>query len=125
MTKNEFISAAKTELKNRGFRKNGQYWYRNQADYLECIFVQGSQWDKDNYYVEIGFAEGTPEKRSPTLLHWIASHRCRGKQGDRNIELAEVFRDIETFFRQFSSKAALMEYLHAICHLKFSERLIW
>ncbi len=32
---------------------------------------------------------------------------------------------METFFRPFPSKAALMEYLYAICHLKFSERLIW
>ena len=103
MIKSEFVPLAAAELKRTGFRKNGLYWYRPQADYLECVCVQGSQWDKDDYYVEIGFAKRDMSRKNPTCRNWFAVHRCSGVKGDLNITVQEMKTNMDVLFRGFPS----------------------
>lgn len=76
MNKEDFIQEIRSPLKALGFRKNGQYWYKTYNDLLLCINVQGSQWDKNDYYVEIGAALANSGRKFPTLLYWEFCHRC-------------------------------------------------
>ncbi len=76
MTKTEFIDHIKPLLKQLGFRKNGCYWHRDAGQIIQCIFVQGSQWDAENYYVEVGWAHWGMKK--PTLGHWLSRGRLPG-----------------------------------------------
>lgn len=63
MIKQEFIEEIRAPLKKYGFQKKGAYWFKKCNDIIFCINVQGSQWNKDNYYFAIGGAEykGTSE----------------------------------------------------------------
>lgn len=108
MTKAEFIEAVKPILKNRGYRKKGFYWYKQGEDLLLCVNVQGSSWDKNDYYVEIGIAP--QDAAYPTILHWEIRHRCIGTAGERNIQSEELLCELERH-HQISKRTELPEYL--------------
>ena len=102
MTKTEFISAAAPLLKDRGYKKRGSYWYLSRAGYVFCINLQGSQWDKDHYYINIGAAEQREEAPYPTLLKWLWRHRCRNAHGEElNPELSDLLLCIDSCFSDF------------------------
>lgn len=94
MDKHTFISEISKPLKELGYRKRTNYWYKTANELIFCINVQGSQWDKDNYYVEIGVAKYEEEKKCPTILYWFCRHRCIGKNRDVNIEPEDLMRDL-------------------------------
>ena len=98
--KTEMISNLTIALKEKGFRKKRAYWYKGLEEYLVCVNVQGSQWDSNNYYINIGMAKKQDEKE-PTLLEWIWRHRCKGTEGELNISLDEVILCIEKYVSDF------------------------
>lgn len=96
MNKLEFINAVKPVLKQDNYIKKGSYWYKHKEQIILCVNVQGSQWDVNDYYVEIGIAFcGDNCSQCPTLLNWEIRHRCTGNLGERNIEPNELFREIK------------------------------
>lgn len=107
MTKNEFIEAIRSPLKKEGFRKVGQYWYKRNNDIIYCINVQGSQWDRNDYYFEIGVAEHKENCTTPTLLHWLSCHRCEGNSGERNVLPSEALKCVSNTFRDINCLAEL------------------
>ncbi len=112
MKKSEFIDAIKPVLKNDGYRKKGSYWYQQNGELLLCINVQGSQWDKNDYYVNIGIAmfDSGDYYLFPTLLHWKIVHRCFGRTGQLNIEPHELFTEVEKHL-SISNTSDLPQYL--------------
>ena len=115
MIKLQFIAEIAALLKTQGFRKHRNYWYRIQNDLLLCVNVQGSQWDKNNYYVEIGAARLQESAKNPPVLSWLFCHRCKGPDGkDLNISLADCLQDMESVFCNFSSYDQLKNYLTTI-----------
>ena len=56
MVKQEFLAAIREPLKAEGYRKKGFYWYKTVNDLVFCLNLQGSQWDKDDYYFQVGAA---------------------------------------------------------------------
>ena len=88
MNKSTFISEIRPLLKKRKYCKQGNYWYKLVDSHICCVNVQGSQWDGDDYYVNIGFAL-QPQKK-PTILHWFCCHRCEGEGGEVNPQPHEV-----------------------------------
>ena len=111
MTKQEFIETIRDPLKKEGFRKAGLYWYKRSNDIIYCINLQGSQWDKDNYYFQIGVAEYKENCTSPTLLHWLFRHRCEGNSGERNVLPSEALLCVSNTFRDINCLAELEEFL--------------
>lgn len=112
MKKSEFVTTIGAEFKREGFRKKGTYWYREKSDYLECVWVHGSQWEKDDYYVEIGFADKLLGQQNPSYLQWIAAHRCKGTSGELNICPQEVLKEFTIYFLNFSSKAEVIHFVN-------------
>ena len=111
MNKQEFIDAIKPQLKEIGYRKNGNYWYKEGADLICCINVQGSQWSADDYYVNIGFSLPSKTKNNPTLLHWYCRRRCIGEHGDVNISLTDFFSEYCNLFNAIQSFEQLSAFL--------------
>lgn len=109
MNKDSFIMEIRPKLKARGFRKNGNYWYKDMQDYICCIQVEGSSWSKDHYYVNIGFALSDDSKKNPTLLHWYCRHRC--KHGNERVSPEELLLCVEDIFGSVSSAAQIPEFL--------------
>lgn len=85
MIKQEFIKEIRVPLKNYGFHKKGAYWFKKCNDIIFCVNVQGSQWNKDNYYFAIGGAEYKESCPTPTIMHWLFRHRCKSNSGELNI----------------------------------------
>lgn len=112
MSKKTFMFAIKAPLREFGYAKYGNYWYKTCGDILRCIYVQGSQWDKDNYYVELGVSKADSSNLKPTVLHWIFRHRCIGKSGNEiNILPQELFQCMDDTFSDVTSVAQIPQYL--------------
>lgn len=103
MKKNDFIFTISPILKDRGYKKRGSYWYfyDNNKKLILCINLQGSQWNKDSYYINIGIADIKEGQLYPSLLNWTWRHRCRGEQGEVNIDTKVFVQSIDTYFSEY------------------------
>ena len=111
MVKHTFISEISKPLKELGYRKCTNYWYRTANDLIFCINVQGSQWDKDDYYVEIGISFRDDSIRNPSLLRWYCRHRCCGINGEKNMEPGEFLLYVSKMFDNIRSNDDVEELL--------------
>lgn len=105
MKKADFLAAIKPQLKQMGYRKKGNYWYRLQNDLIFCVNLQGSQWDPEDYYVEIGAASRNSSVEYPSLLYWIFQHRCPGGNGGVNPLPEAVVACMEDVFSRLSKES--------------------
>ena len=99
--------AIKPILKSEGYKKHQNYWYRTVDEYLYCINVQGSSWNKDAYYINIGVAQNDATCPTPSLLKWIWQHRLH----DCNNSVEEFRQCKEELFTDFSSEPQLASFL--------------
>ena len=111
MDKTSFISEIKPILKKMNYRKNGNYWYKLVDGHICCVNVEGSQWNKHNYYVTIGFSYYNPEHKNPTILQWYCRHRCQGANGELNILPEELLEIIEDVFDSVSTTEQVPDFL--------------
>lgn len=125
MNKTLFISVVTPVLREMGFKKNKNYWYRYCKEYIECINVQGSQWDKNDYLVEIGFAQTNLPQKFPTILYWHCRHSVFGVAGQYNILPQELFDKLKIVFDSISSKEDLTEYLIKQNAIKVGTQYHW
>ena len=112
MDKLSFISTIKPLLKERGYGKSGNYWYKYTNEIVFCINVQGSQWDKDDYYTEIGIAFPSTECKNPTIMHWYCRHRCKGSNGELNISPNELISIVDRVFSTIEGTKDVDTFLH-------------
>ena len=55
MSKQEMVEYLRVYLKQRGYKKQKQNWYRvNQNRVYVVVNVQNSQWDRETYYINLG-----------------------------------------------------------------------
>ena len=54
MNKGDAIKYLKSAMKSHGYKTQGKYWWKEGEDVVLFCGVQGSQWDKDDYYFNIG-----------------------------------------------------------------------
>ena len=102
MDKSSFIRLLSEALKGHGFRKKGQYWYKTEEQWICCVNVQGSQWSKEDCYVNIGAAKNHDSHDTPTILHWNWVHRCTDSAGrEVNVNVSDVINCALPLFREF------------------------
>lgn len=100
--KRSFIDNIKPLLKARGYKKKGQYWFAEGEKYYYCINVQGSQWDTNNYYCNIGMAEKISGKTTYYYLEWLWCHRCEDMhKNDLNLKPEDLLKEINRYFADF------------------------
>lgn len=54
ISKNDMIEYAKKHLKERGFKKKALRWTKDMGEFTVCFFLQGSSYDKEDYYIRPG-----------------------------------------------------------------------
>ena len=54
LSEKELIEYAKPILKANGFKKKGKRWIRTDAQFTRVFFIQGSCYDKNDYYIRPG-----------------------------------------------------------------------
>lgn len=106
LSKKEVMAELSIWLRARGYRKKGAYWFKDQPQFTFCVNVLGSQWDTNDYYIEMGFAAPDSGKY-PTCLHWSVRSRCFDEQLEQvDISLKTIERWIR-IFEQIQTKEQL------------------
>ena len=54
MNKDELAKSVAPSLKVRGFRKKGRTWWRETPELFQLFNIQGSSWDKNEWYLNVG-----------------------------------------------------------------------
>ena len=111
MVKSEFITAIKPELKKRGYRKNGMYWYKRCNGFTCCINLQTSNWDSDNYYINVGLSLDDSPTCKPTQLNWYCRHRIVGISASQNLLPEELLSYLDQTFGQIHSRSEIDDFL--------------
>ena len=111
MIKNEFIAAIKPELKQRGYRKNGMYWYKRCDGFTCCINLQTSSWDTDNYYINVGLSLDDSSTCKPTQLNWYCRHRIVGASANQNLLPEELLTHLEQTFDLIQTRSDIQDFL--------------
>lgn len=50
----KLIEFAKPYLKEKGYKKKNKRWIKDIGEFTLSFYIQGSQWDKDDYYIRPG-----------------------------------------------------------------------
>ncbi len=111
MNKQEFISTVDSELKALGYKRNRNYWYKANLNCLICMNIQGSQWDKNDYYVEIGLSSLGEERKFLPILDWDIRHRCTGINGELNISPEDLMTELQNLCSQLNNVNSLTEFI--------------
>ena len=125
MTKNSFIDIMKNNLTILGYTRYRNYWYKENNGYLLCINIQGSQWDKNTYYVEFGVAFFNSTIEHPSVLHWNYRHRCIGKNGDTNIQPSDLVDFINEVHNTFPTLEELPAFFLKQNAVKVGNQYWW
>ena len=124
MNKQDFLKQIKEPLKLRGFNKRNNYWYKKHNDIMICVNLQGSQWNRDDYYIELGLSYCDADASPPTVLQWLCRHRCQGIQGEKNIEPEVLFGELDNLLKTVSTAPKLSSFLEH-CNAKKVANQFW
>lgn len=104
------------DIHSIGYRKNKSYWFLSKAELVYCVYVQSSQWDANDYYVEVGIAIEEIVGPKPSVTRWHVRKRCEDEsQNDRNISLSVLKQAID-FFSDILTVNDLTLYLEHTPH---------
>lgn len=106
MTKLEALEIAKIELKKRGFKKIRNYWILLNDYYYIAFNIQGSQWDKSNYYINflidnVNRYEGKPILY-PTINHrFFSNNDFNTNDGQVNPSIIEAINELNLLVEKY------------------------
>jgi len=105
MIKSEIIPALKVALKEKGFKKIRNYWYKSQNEMTYYLNVQGSAYCTDNFYVNLGVVLSPFQGKIPPIYEWDIRRRIHvdGKEINPNIE--DVLSVFSAFIALFPTVA--------------------
>ena len=95
VSEEELIEFIKPVLKERGFRKKAKRWTKVTEHFTYLFFLQGSTYDKDDYYVRPG-----------VIIHDIQTEPWPGGHISIDIPVTtkqEMLERAEAFFSQWTS----------------------
>ena len=109
-----FTEMVKPEFQRLGYVKRGNYWHKSPGNGLiYSVMVSGSQWNQNDYYVEMGITVFDGDHPFPTQLHWTLFLRCVSDGKQMNLLPDEAITQIGKFFRSVQSIPALQTLLHS------------
>lgn len=109
MNKLEAIEIAKLELKKLGFKKTRNHWILLSSDYYIAFNIQGSQWNKDDYYINFSIDNvnnynGKPISFTPINERFFSTKKDENNDGQVCPDIYEALKElkqiIDTYFKQ-------------------------
>lgn len=117
MNKPEFITAASEYFRKLGYRKYRNYWFLSSGEIVYCVFLQNSQWNTDDYYVEVGIALQQEAGTKPCLTDWYVRKQCSDEKNYyTNVSLDDVIKAMD-FFKDIHDINELMQYMEKTPHI--------
>ena len=99
VSEEELIEYVKPILKEQGFKKKAKRWTKITEHFTYMFFIQGSSYDKDDYYVRPGIIVNDIQTEPWVYGHFTIDIPVTTKE--------EILQKAEAFFSQWSS----IEYL--------------
>ena len=122
MEKNECIEQLKHRLKELGYNKKKNYWYKKENDILHCVCVLSSQWNKNDYYIEIGISKVLIGGKCPTIGNWDMRMPCLNERGqNQNPELTVVFNSLKDL-EEIHDYEGMKSYLSSHQYVKLGKQ---
>lgn len=103
MTEEELIAFAKPYLKERGYLKKRKRWIKREEEFTVHFYLQGSFFDKDDYYIRPGVFINALLPSELTYGHFMTGI----KQGTPE----QVMRDFEEFREKWTNKEYIKKTL--------------
>lgn len=100
VSEEDVLAFAKTHLKERGFRKKGKRWTKQLDEFTLVFYVQGSCWNKEDYYIRPGVLINAvaAEENAP----WTYYGHFYTEITPHSVE--QIFGDLELFFDTWTDK---------------------
>ena len=102
MKKDEVIKQLSIKLKEKGFLKSKNTWCKKTSEVAFLVEIQGSQWDKDNYYCNIyGSLKGYNNIEKPTKNDKELWHRLGVRDDLKNQEntpIDYILKFVDSYF---------------------------
>lgn len=99
VSEEELIEFIKPILKEKGFRKKAKRWTKKTEHFSYIFFIQGSSYDKDDYYVRPGIIINDIQAEPWVYGHFFVDIPVTTKE--------EILEQTEELFSQWAS----IEYL--------------
>ncbi len=101
----ELIEFVKPYLKARGFKKKNKRWTKDIGEFTLCFYIQGSCYDKEDYYIRPGIFVNALMPTNLVYGHW-----------DTQIEQTtpqEILGDFEQWCEEWTNKSLIKKRLLA------------
>ena len=99
VSEEDLIEYIKPILKEKGFKKKAKRWTKVTEHFTYLFFIQGSAYDKDDYYIRPGIIVNGIQAEPSVYGHFFIDIHVTTKE--------EIIEKAEAFYSQWSS----IEYL--------------
>lgn len=101
MLKSEMITSLKPILKEKNFKKIRNYWYKMQNGITFYLNIQGSAYDTNDFYVNLGIVFSLSPGKVPPTYDWDIFRRAFVDNKELNLELEDILLILDSFFKLF------------------------
>lgn len=98
----EIIEYVKPILKAKGYKKKGKRWTKSDGTFTCVFFLQGSMYDKDDYYIRPGVIINDISDNVPEYYGHIMTEISITSPAD-------ILDATECFFREWTNKSYIKE----------------
>lgn len=111
MLKSDIIDALKPILKKKGFKKIRNYWYKVYNEMTFYLNIQGSCYDPNDYYVNLGIVLSPFQEKIPPIYEWDVCRRIFVDEKQLNIGIDDILFMLEYFIHSFPTKESVISFV--------------
>lgn len=101
MLKTEIITSLKPILREKNFKKIRNYWYKEQNGMTSYLNIQGSVYDTNDFYVNLGIVFSLIDKKVPPTYDWDIFRRAFVDNKELNLEIEDILLILDAFLKLF------------------------
>lgn len=105
LCEDELIEYVKPYLKERGFKKKNKRWTKDIGEFTLCFYIQGSCYDKEDYYIRPGIFVNALMPTNLVYGHW-------GTQIEQTTT-QEIMGNFEQWCEEWTNKSLIKKRLLA------------
>lgn len=103
MREAELIEYVKPCLKESGFKKKNKRWTKDNGEFTLCFYIQGSCYDKEDYYIRPGIFVNALMPTNLVYGHWYTQIEQTTPQ--------EIMANFEQWCEEWTNKSLIKKRL--------------
>lgn len=101
----KLIAYVRIPLKEMGFKKKNKRWVKTDEEFTQIFLIQGSCFDKDDYYVRPGIFLNHVDRGYEYYGHIMCEIKV--------VSAEQVLQEAAAFFREYTDKQLLKQRVRA------------